>query len=341
MTAAIPMTRSVASLIGIDITPRAIELYQHARARSGERTRTARLPLSGAHDDQYAVLFDRAAAVLRRRGFVGRSVVVAAPADRCVTTIMDIPARVGELPVPKLVRMELAREHRLDPGDLESAWWELPNPMRSGNGKPVMSVGCPTTVLRSIEDAAAASGLHVVAVDSRSMALARGVKGAGQTAGPWQLVCDLSCGAPMVVVSHEGNVVIEHRATDISLDATITSLAGECRTDAAVAQALCQEVSLKQTRDRRTSSFALPRVLKAVRAFVDAVAQNVLQSRQYHHHRYGQGETAIPSVVVGEPWIVQRFLERMSDQGDTSWTVAPPGFGVARGLSLWRGEVIG
>lgn len=347
MSTAIAIERSATSLIGVDITPGAVELAQVFRGKGGEALRTARFSTLEASPSlaSYAGRsplereFLRIAAVLRRRGFAGASIAIAAPIDRCVNTLMELPHKPGELPIPKLVRMELAREHRLDPADLESAWWELPSPLRSGGGKSVMSVGCPATILRETEQAAAAAGLHVAAIDSRSMALARGARPSALSQTPWQLVCDLSSSVPMVVVSSDSCVTIEYRASDVSIDGLLAAVAKDCRTDVATARSLCALTSLRQGRDRRSRSLTAPRVVKAMRREIDAVVSGVVQCRQYLHHRYGQAE-GVPSIVVGEPWITARFLEAMAEQGDEHWTIASPGYGAARGLALWRGEVI-
>lgn len=319
--------------IGVDITPRSVNLFQLTGSAARPAAKTASLSHA---DGDLEDTFKRIARVLPRLGFRGSDIVIAAPTDSCVTGLVEVPAKAGDGPIPKLVRMELAREHKLDPGSLESAWWDIPSPTRVAAGRPVMGVGCPSGVLRELAGAASTAGLHVVAVDTRSNALARGLRCAEIPHAEWQILCDVSAGSPTVLVTHEGTVVIEHRATEAVLSHLMQRVADDCRTEPDVAEALCRMTELTAPRERRSKSFAQPRVSAAVREYVLAAVHGVSQCSQYHHHRYGLAESELAGVVTGESWLVERFLQTMVEQGDTRWAVAPAGYGAARGLALWN-----
>ncbi len=331
----LPLPATSAPIIGVDFTPRAVEICQLTPGRESDTARFVRLPAMDTPTD-WITNFSRVAGVLRRRGFRGARLVVAAPADRCVHATLDVPAKSVDLPIRKLVRMELAREHRLDPGAIESASWEIPAPLRTGAGKPLMCLGCPSEVLREMEAAASAAGLKIVGIDARAMALARGVDTLPDQG--WRVICDLSTGIPTVVVAFQGKVVIEHRAVDASIEAVIARVAGDCRAEIPVAQSMCESIACSEPSERRTNSFAVPRVDRALREYVDSVARCVIQCVQYQHHKYGQSEAEIPGMVVGEDWISARFITRIAELGEKHWTIAPPGFGAARGLAAWQGE---
>ncbi|MCK6475826.1 MAG: hypothetical protein L6Q35_03235 [Phycisphaerales bacterium] len=336
-TALAPQAASGASYIGVDLSLGGIEACQVVRTARADRVRNVRLGAAGKAIE-YGAVFSRIARALRRRGLEGNRIVVAAPPEKCVSAVLEMPAKNTEVPVSRLVQMELSREHRLDPAGLESAWWDIPSPLRTGGGRPVMTVGCPSSVLREIDAAAGQAGLHIVAFDSRSAALARGVCGPIATPGQWRVVCDFSSGVPCVIVATDGRVVIEHFAWESTVDGLYERVAAECRTELAVARQLCQVVPLRTATDRRAQSFAVPRVVRAVREFLDVAARGVAQCVQYHHHKYGRIDAGLSSVVVGEPWLVSRFIERQAESGETGWTAADDGFGAARGLALWHGE---
>lgn len=322
--------------IGVDITARAIELCQMGRAGAsgGAVFRQVRIPVSPRSSTDWDATFTRVAAIMRRRGFAGHRIVVAAPGDRCVSALLEMPHKTQDVPIARLVRMELAREHRVDAAGIESAWWDVPNPVRAGAGRPVMSVGCPLTLLRAMERGADAAGLEIVAIDSRALALARGV--CADAPLGWQIVCDLSAGVPTVIIAHEGRVVIEHKACDITIDALMSKIAADCRCDPLVAQKLSELIPLRQPPDRRAVSFIVPRVGRAVREYIDAVVRGVGQCFQYHRHRYGQTPGDVARLVVGEPWLTERFLECMTaEEPEAVWKVVCEGHGVARGLAMW------
>lgn len=321
------------SYIGVDITPRAIDLFQQVDSGGPSSSRCAHLSHAGS---DLTDAFQRIARILPRLGFRGGEIVIAAPAESCVGGLVEVPIKAGELPIPKLVRMELAREHRLDPATLESAWWDIPTPTRAGAGRPVMCVGCPSTILTTLESAASSAGLCIQAVDTRAAALARGLEGPDLPYAPWRILCDVSAGSPTVVISHEGTVVIEHRATETTLADVIQQVAGDCRTEPDVAETLCRISEFAAPRERRSRSFAQPRVNAAVREYILAAAQGVVQCSQYHHHRYGLPESELVGVVTGESWLVERFLQTMHEHGDTRWSAAPPGYNAARGLARWN-----
>ncbi|HRJ50854.1 MAG TPA: hypothetical protein PKU91_09980, partial [Phycisphaerales bacterium] len=282
--------------------------------------------------------FTRVASMLARRGFVGADVVVAAPAESCFSASVEVPAKAADAPIPRIVRMELAREHRVEPAEIESAWWEVPAPQRPGHGRPVMAIGCPTSTLLEMEEAASEAGLRVVAIDARGVALARGTRPDGTVSDDWRIICELGYSASTVIVARGDRVVIEHRDAPSAVQQMVARVCEECRAEPAVAAVLCRIAPSEWTGERRSASFAAPRVARAVREGLSAAARAVSQAVQYHRHRYGHSDQFMDRIVVGEPWIAERFMAHMAASGDAAWRQAPQGDGAARGLSLWNGE---
>lgn len=328
-------------LIGLDMTAGVIEAYQaRTGAGAGSHGRWFRLSGGTVEEEGWDRRFARIASVLARRGFVGTDVVVAAPVESCFSASVEVPAKSADVPIPRIVRMELAREHRVEPGEIESGWWEVPSPQRPGHGRPVMAIGCPTGTLLEMEAAACAAGLRIVAVDARGIALARGTRQTGTSGDDWRVVCELGYSAATVIVARGERVVIEHRDSPSGVRAMIARVSGECRTEPSVAAALCQRAPSESTGERRFASYAAPRVASAVREGLGAAARAVSQAMQYHRHRYGQPDRPMERVVVGEEWIAERFIASMAASGDPDWTLAEKSSGAARGLALWNGELV-
>ncbi len=110
--------------------------------------------------------------VLDRQGFRGRQVVTAVPGDALLSGILEVPGG-ADAPRGQIARSELGRMHSLDPGQLETAWWDLPGGVQARSACQVMVVGYAHSTANALLDVLDQAGLDVTALDVRSCALAR------------------------------------------------------------------------------------------------------------------------------------------------------------------------
>ena len=66
--------------------------------------------------------------VLKRQGFQGRDIVLAAPDQSLLRGVFDLPRQVSGAPVSQIARMELSRMHQVPPDSEEKARKLFPKP---------------------------------------------------------------------------------------------------------------------------------------------------------------------------------------------------------------------
>lgn len=166
------------SPIGVDLAGRRVKIAQCVcGVRGGVRLETCvqavrPVPVERSADltpDDAALV----AGLIERSGFEGRSVVLNAPPGVVLSAALELPPRNSGAPLAQIARLELARTHRVEPDSFEMAMWEVPSPARSSEGSHALAVGLPVAKVEPFLTAMDTQGLDVVAIDSRSLALAR------------------------------------------------------------------------------------------------------------------------------------------------------------------------
>ncbi|MFQ6035114.1 MAG: hypothetical protein ACE5NM_04600 [Sedimentisphaerales bacterium] len=171
--------------IGIDIGPRNIKAAQLRRADGQYHiVALALLPRPYGRGeteqvDAQEILSLRVS--LRQQGFCGNDVVLAAPDEKLLRGILELPSRVSGAAVGQMARMELSRLHHVAPDSFELVHWELASADKSAvcltdKSKPITQIlafGCPHDIANALLDAFEEAGLNVTALDVRSAAAAR------------------------------------------------------------------------------------------------------------------------------------------------------------------------
>ena len=115
----------------------------------------------------------RLTGTLERQGFRGTDVVLAAPSERLVSSMLELPPRSSNAPLEQIARMEVARAHRFAPDSFEMGCWDLPAAARASKQTPVLAVACTHADAAAVMDPFEAEGLNVTALDVKAAALAR------------------------------------------------------------------------------------------------------------------------------------------------------------------------
>jgi type IV pilus assembly protein PilM len=160
--------------IGVDIGGRTLKAAQ--LVRSGRQVRLyalSLLPRPEAGSDIGVADVAALREALKRQGFAGRRIAIAAPETALLRASLELPARVTGAPAGQIVRMELSRLHSIPPTAFEMAYWDLTE--ASGN-KPVtqaLAVGCRHEAANALLDLFESAGFRVTALDVRAAAVAR------------------------------------------------------------------------------------------------------------------------------------------------------------------------
>lgn len=206
--------------IGLDIGSRRIKAAQmHGRRLAA----AVSIPRAGGDGRLEASELQAVAAALRKAPFRGRSVVLAVPSDRLLTSILELPPRSSGAPLEQLARIELARRHAVEPESLEMACWDLPLPARAANRTCVMAVACRQDEADSLLDAVEAQGLNVQAMDVHAMAVTRACRPLLAEAGQSGAILDVGWSCSRLVLVHLGTVVYERHLPKYGL-ASLTRL---------------------------------------------------------------------------------------------------------------------
>src|SRR5688500_18704538 len=123
------------SPIGLDLGARrvkAVQLEPSADVASGWRVAAATCVNRAAPGTPFTA--DEVARVgdtLDRLGFMGTRVALAAPVDKLISAMLELP-KSGQIPLEQIARVEIARTNKIPPESFEMGCWELPVPARAG-----------------------------------------------------------------------------------------------------------------------------------------------------------------------------------------------------------------
>ncbi len=166
--------RLVPTVIGVDVGRRTIKAAQLSVL--GDRYRVlalSQLPRPEAEQETAPADVRALQEILKRQGFRGRDIVLAAPEKPLLRGAVQLPAKVSGAPVEQIIRMELSRLHNVPPDSFEMTYWELRAVTGSKPTTQALAVGCPHAVANTLLDLFEDSGFHVVALDVRTAAAAR------------------------------------------------------------------------------------------------------------------------------------------------------------------------
>lgn len=290
--------------------------------------------------------------VLDRQGFVGHTLVTAAPLARQISAVMELPTRASGAPVDVLARAEIARQHRLDVAKVQAQCWDLPVPprLRGGETGPVMAVGCSISDAEAILHPLLEAGADVAALDARCVALARGagLAGAPATGSRLALALDLEMEASLLVVTVDGVVVYERVLPEASLGGLCERVAAKHGLEPAMAMLALQEAGRADEAPdgQRRVWPALGSIRSIISEFVADIGREVSVSSGYAGQRFPQAmgqEAKARLVLTGEGarigGLARRIAERAGLPAATAHSAPTPEQRVALGLAHYEARV--
>ncbi|CAN5852177.1 hypothetical protein BH11PLA1_BH11PLA1_12210 [soil metagenome] len=159
-----------AGLIGVDISARAICAVQlgEGRAPALRAAACAARPLPAAFETDARFC----AGLLRRRGFAGNRIVLAAPTEKLLHATLELPPRSSGAPIEELAAAELGRIHRVEAAALQVSVCELPTSGKADQSG-YLAAALPSADGEALVAAFADEGLIVETIDLRLLAIAR------------------------------------------------------------------------------------------------------------------------------------------------------------------------
>ncbi|MEZ6190766.1 MAG: pilus assembly protein PilM [Phycisphaerales bacterium] len=277
--------------IGLDIGSRLIKAAQLGRKR-GHSVVTATAIIGRSHPDTPIDRDEalRLSRVLSQQGFTGRSIVLAAPGERVMSSVIDMPPRESGAPYDVIAAQEFMRLQRQEPGRFELAWWDIPKPARASTAK-VMAVGCAHADSNPILDVFASCGFDVVAMDLGLAAAVRASRDViGTTAGV-SAVLDMGWSSARLALVHGGVVVFERQLTNSGLSVLHDRVSKSLGVDPTEAEALIQGVGMPEqvpahSADDARFQAVTPLLRPILVAYLDDIVKDLVASFEYAAHQY-------------------------------------------------------
>ncbi len=359
------MKQSNIGPIGLDIGAARIKAVQLQTGSGGTPSLTASLVLDRCERGGVLGAKDawRLAEALRRRGFRGRQVVLAAPKAATRAGVMRLPTNVSREALQRMAAVELARTHKVEPNTLEVACWPVP---AAGHRAPVapgdatgsmLAVGCDSTAADTLIDTLEDQGLLVAGLDVESWAIARSC--ARLIGGEPGIVAavDLGYEAATFVFIKEGDVVYERTLSSCGTRSLLSAVEAEHDLPEPAIDYALFTLGFEA---RQRGEPGDDRVFEGVRPQLDGhyatVARELKLSMQYAVHQYPDehvgrllvtgGGAVVPGAIdrVGVELEAPTHAVRMSEVA-----ACPAGFEpdadssaltVAAGLALYPREAI-
>ena len=285
MLEAMPSTRTP---IGVDLDGRRVKAVQLRRLRSGWALQAAAAfdhPDPNAAADERTV--HRLVDVLYRQGFVGTDLIVSVPADRQLSSLLELPPRDSGAPVEQLARMELARTHERSPESFEMACWDLPGTSRAARNTCLMAVACEHEDAEQMLDAFEHQGLTITALDVQSCALARACLVRTDTTDAVTAVLNVDWQTVRLVLVHGTVVVYERALTEGAIGPLHAALVEALHAEADVVTHLLQQVGLTDKQLGDATGQGQPVDLRRrLTGHLGSMIEELRHSMAYAAHRY-------------------------------------------------------
>jgi Tfp pilus assembly PilM family ATPase len=325
--------RKPRSPIGLDIGARrvkAVQLEQSTGALSGWRVAAVACvnrttPGQPMSPDEASRLWD----TLDRLGFDGSRVVLAAPSDKLISGMLELP-KAGPIPVEQIARVELARTNKISPESFEMGCWELPVPNRAGKHVNLMAVGYPHADAAKLLDLIEAAGFDARAMDVRSCALARACASIASAPPGITALLDLGWASASLVLVYSGMVVYVRGLNEAGIDRVYADLTKRLKIEAELGDYLMTEVGLREPTangDAADASVERPMLPGDARAllsnYVDGLVRELLASFSYVARQYTDASVT-KLLLMGAGASIPGLAEHASKELGLETTVVAP-----------------
>jgi Tfp pilus assembly PilM family ATPase len=318
-----------------ELTPIGLDLGEHeVRAVQLRRDRRSPAPVIAAaaafrRPGSGQPTAEQVASILHtldRQGFCGERFVLAMPQSKLLAAVLEVPPRTSGAPLDVICRNELARTHRLEPEQIESAWWELPaapTMIREAEGAQALAVGCRQTDAEELIGAFDAVGAEVCAIDTRGPALARAAAQCSPPAPSLTAILEWDAEAAMVVVTRGDAIVYERFLPEAGLNSCQAELVKKLATDSEVATYMIERIGLGAApAEFAEESELVDQAGRLLGERIDSISMELRASAAYAARRFGDGVAVL--VVCGDGVHVPGATERLERRAEMPLKLATP-----------------
>jgi Tfp pilus assembly PilM family ATPase len=310
--------------IGLDIGARRIKAVQlePTTASGGWRVAAATsISRTAPGEPVSAEEAARVADTLDRLGFAGSRVVMAAPGEKLITGMLELPkAAGGQIPLGQIARVELARTNKVAPDSFEMGCWELPLAARAGKTVQVMAMGYAHAEATQFLDVLESAGLDVAALDVRSCATARACAGLVAPAPAITALLDLGWASASLVLVYSDMVVYARGLGESTLSRVAGALEKQLGLEADVVDYMLDELGL-------LSGEAIAATQGAAAIALPGDARNLL---------VGFAEGVVRELLVAFSYVARQYVDASVTRLLLTGAAAP-----IPGLAEYLGTVLG
>jgi Tfp pilus assembly PilM family ATPase len=281
------------SPIGLDLGAHSIKAVQFdGNAIASRLIAASCFPRKSAGAPLETRELERIREVLGRQGFKGNDVVVFMPPEKVMTSVLELPARTGEIPMDEIACEEFCRVHKKDPEAVTASFWELPPSARGRRSTFMMASGWLSADADEFLDTIENAGLCVVAVDVATSATARACKtDESELTG----ILDLGWTAAVIGIVKSDVLIYERRIPEAGHAQLLKEFVADV-SDSADAQCLIQKIGLldPQTGDADESDVHED-CRSRISNHCNKMLEEIRQAFSYARHQYPEGA---PSLVL-------------------------------------------
>lgn len=291
--------------IGIDVGGRTIKAAQlrlsGARHQLAAVTILTRAKIGQDIDREEAANLRR---TVRRQGFYGNEIVLAAPEEVLLRGILELPRQVSGAPTMQIARMELSRVHGVAPDSFEMACWESPPSDKSKSTAQAIAIGCPHEAANAFIDIFESAGLSVCALDTRTAAAARACAPMTLPAPAVTSILDLEWSSTQLLLVRGEQVIYERFLEDIHVSTLASALSEKFGIEQQAASEIVYAVGLapgaeKAQADEPQCNIEIESIRKILRSHFDTVLEELKATFAYANHQY-PGDGIQRMLAIGE-----------------------------------------
>jgi Tfp pilus assembly PilM family ATPase len=286
--------------IGVDVGSRIIKAVQLNVLRGRYRTAAISVvPRADAEKELSGQEIRELRLVLKRQGFQGRDIVLAAPDQSLLRGVFDLPRQVSGAPVAQIARMELSRMHQVQPDSFEMICWEPATMGQSQSTMQAIAVGCPHETANAFLDQFDENGFNVCALDVRSAAAARACAPLVLAPPAVTAILDLGWSATKLLIVCCGTVVYERLLANSCLSALVARLSEKFNVPGNSACQIVSTMGLSAGADAQGLDEQTVAIIRRMsRGHFDAVLEGLQAPFAYAGRQY-PGEGVKRMVLIG------------------------------------------
>lgn len=286
--------------IGIDVGSRIIKAVQLQVQRGRYRTAAISVvPRADAEKDLGGEEVCELRGVLKRQGFQGRDIILAAPDQELLRGVFDLPRQVSGAPVAQIARMELSRMHQVQPDSFEMICWEPATAGPSQSTMQAIAVGCPHETADAFLDQFDQNGFNVCALDVRSAAAARACAPLILAPPAVTAILDLGWSTTKLLLVCGGTVIYERLLAGARLSALVVRLSDKFNIPGNSACQIISTMGLSAVGDGEAlDEQSLAVIRRMSRGHFDAVVEE-LQAPFAYAGRQCSGEGVRRMLLIG------------------------------------------